>query len=324
MTVTHQTWADRIEEYILSKHRESGGKAFRKKNWIPSRVSTKSYDKVSVFCSFLSYITSYCLWEQTCVTMTRFKAVVEYDGTQYHGWQWQKDVPTVQGAMEKALQRILPDSSRIVGAGRTDAGVHAEGQVIHFDAHWTRSTTELLRGWNALLPPDIVVRSLSVTSEAFHARHSARSKTYRYVIRNHLLRCPLSRFYAWHLSFPLDITLMKEATSHLMGTHNFAAFGQPTDGTPSTVREVLHADWCVDEPGEFLSFMIVATGYLRYMVRSLVGTLVLVGRGKLTPDEFAAILGSGERNRSGPTAPPHGLRLISIEYSPETHPAEPP
>lgn len=252
------------------------------------------------------------------VTMTKFRAVVEYDGTRYHGWQWQKDVPTVQEAMEKALGRILGAAPRVIGAGRTDAGVHAEGQVIHFEARWLRTPAELMRGWNALLPSDIVIRGLYSASDAFHARHSARSKTYRYTVRNQILRSALSRLYAWHVPTALDVALMNQAASHLVGVHDFAAFGQPTDGTPSTVRHVLAAGWEPDGDEGHISFTIVATGYLRYMVRSIVGTLVLVGRGKRSPEEFGTILGSRDRSRSGPSAPPHGLRLVSVDYGEST------
>jgi tRNA pseudouridine38-40 synthase len=251
--------------------------------------------------------------------MTKYMAVVEYDGTAYHGWQLQKDLPTVQGAVEVALERIVGVPTRVHGAGRTDAGVHAVGQVAHFSALWNHSPADLLRACNALLPPDVSVRSLRVASEGFHARHSARSKTYVYSILNRPFREPIQRLYSWHVPHHLDSSSMKHAANHLVGTHDFAAFGQATDGTPSTVRQMLSADTSTQEDG-FLRITIRGTGFLRYMVRSIVGTLVLVGRNKITPDEFRAILASCDRSRSGPTAPPHGLCLEAVEYDEEIIP----
>jgi len=246
--------------------------------------------------------------------MNKFKAVVEYDGTSYHGWQLQKDLPTVQGQMEKALERILGTPTRVHGAGRTDAGVHAKGQVAHFIANWSHPPEELGRACNAMLPQDINVRSVEHAAEDFHARHSASSKTYVYRILNTPLRSPLLRLYSWHVPYALDTRLMETATTHLVGSHDFAAFGQPTDGTPSTVREILHAVWDREPIDGLLGFSICGTGFLRYMVRSLVGTLVLVGSKKIRPEEFREILQSRDRSRSGPTAPPHGLCLKSVQY----------
>ncbi|MBI5251707.1 MAG: tRNA pseudouridine(38-40) synthase TruA [Desulfomonile tiedjei] len=241
-------------------------------------------------------------------------ATVEYDGTAYHGWQLQKALPTIQGAMETALARILGKLIRVHGAGRTDAGVHATGQVGHFSAEWNRPASDLQKGLNALLPQDVMIRELAVAPDDFHARHSAFSKIYVYSIFNRPLRSPLNRFYWWHVPYTLDFDSMKEAASHLVGTHDFAAFGNPTDGTPSTVRRIIKADWCSDEDLGLLSFTICGTGFLRYMVRSIVGTLVLVGTGKIGPSDFLGVLESRNRSQSGPKAPPHGLCLHSVEY----------
>jgi tRNA pseudouridine38-40 synthase len=246
--------------------------------------------------------------------MTKFMAVVEYDGTAYHGWQLQKNLPTIQGRIEMALERILGTPTRVHGSGRTDAGVHAVGQVAHFVASWSRSVEELKRGCNALLPPDITICRLEPASEDFHARHSAHSKTYVYKILNLSLRSPLNRLYSWHIRHELDFLSMKEAAEYLVGTHDFAAFGAPTEGTPSTVRRMLEAGWQRDEALGLVCFTIRGTGFLRYMVRSIVGTLALVGSGKMTASEFEAILKSCDRSRSGPAAPPHGLYLQSVSY----------
>lgn len=245
--------------------------------------------------------------------MPKYKAVLEYDGTDYHGWQLQKDLPTVQGAIESVLATILRVPTRVHGAGRTDAGVHARGQTAHFLADWRHGPEKLLRACNALLPPDISVRRLHETCEDFHARHSARAKTYVYSILNREISSPLHRLYTWHVPHALDAALMQEAANHLPGTHDFAAFGSPTDGTASTVREIIEAriESCASD---MLVFTITGTGFLRYMVRSLVGTLVEVGKGKMRPLDFLCVLQSGDRSTAGPTAPARGLCLHSVHY----------
>ncbi|MFH0823041.1 MAG: tRNA pseudouridine(38-40) synthase TruA, partial [Pseudomonadota bacterium] len=233
----------------------------------------------------------------------------------YHGWQLQKDLPTIQGEVEKALQRILVSPTRVYGAGRTDAGVHAIGQVAHFVTQWSRSSAELMRAVNAVLPKDIVVRELHPVEPDFHARHSAHCKTYKYHILNRPIRSAIQRAYSWHLPNELDINAMEAASGHLLGSHDFRTFGQPTDGTPSTVREMLRAHWVLEQPDGRLTFTITGTGFLRYMVRSIVGTLVLVGRGAISESDFMRFLASCDRSLAGPTAPPHGLFLESVEYS---------
>ncbi len=250
--------------------------------------------------------------------MTKFMAVVEYDGTAYHGWQLQKAIPTVQGSIESALGRILGTPTRVHGSGRTDAGVHALGQVAHFSANWSRPVEELKKGCNALLPPDIIVRRLGPVSEDFHARHSAHSKTYLYKILNFPLRSPLSRLYSWHVPYELDLAAMDRASEYLIGTHDFSTFGSLTDGTPSTVRRMMEAGWSRDEALGLICFTICGTGFLRYMVRSIVGTLVQVGAGKVSVPEFEAVLRYCDRSRSGPAAPPHGLYLQSVTYERES------
>jgi tRNA pseudouridine38-40 synthase len=244
--------------------------------------------------------------------MNKFTAVLEYDGTAYHGWQLQKDLPTIQGQLESTLEIIVREPVRVHGAGRTDAGVHAIGQTAHFEAPWEKSSRELQRACNALLPKDIVIRRLERAPEAFHARHSAHSKTYKYSILNSYLRSPLMRAYSWHIQQPLDVASMNQAALRLLGSHDFAAFGSPTDGTPSTVRKILDA--AVTKQDDMIRFEITGTGFLRYMVRSIVGTLAPVGLKKITPADFGEILNSFDRSRSGPTAPPHGLCLKCVYY----------
>jgi tRNA pseudouridine38-40 synthase len=246
--------------------------------------------------------------------MKKFVALLEYDGTCYHGWQLQSGVPTIQEALESALERILGKATRVHGAGRTDAGVHATGQVAHFVADLRHSEQDLQRACNALLPDDITVISVRSAAADLHARHSALSKTYTYCILNRPLRSSLARAYSWHVPQLLDLAAMERAAQLLVGSHDFAAFGAPTDGTPSTVREILEAFWQRDDAGETLRFTIRGSGFLRYMVRSIVGTLVPVGLGKIEAQEFLSILESRDRSKAGPTAPPHGLFLEWVEY----------
>jgi tRNA pseudouridine38-40 synthase len=246
--------------------------------------------------------------------MPKFKAILEYDGAAYHGWQLQKDAPTVQGAVEEALGRIIGAHVRVVGAGRTDAGVHAEGQTIHFCAEWTHETGNLLKGLNALMPPDVAALSLDIAPDDFHARHSAKLKTYRYEVLCRSIRSPLRRGRAWHVARPLDVSLMNTAASFLVGVHDFAAFGRPTDGTPSTVRNVTSAKWSFDPSCGVARFTVTGSGFLRKMVRSVVGSLIEVGLGRVPPEHVAETLRSKDRSKAGTTAPAHGLFLQEVLY----------
>ncbi len=246
--------------------------------------------------------------------MNKFAAVIEYDGTDYYGFQLQKDVPTIQGAVETALEKILGKPTRVYGAGRTDSGVHAKGQVAHFFADWSHEVPDLRRACNAVLPPDVILRRLEQAADDFDARHSALLKTYRYRVLNEKTRSPLKRLYSWHVSSPLDIVNMNAAAGRLLGTHDFAAFGSPTGGTPLTIREMKKAQWDGAGSDRTICFTITGTGFLKYMVRSIVGTLVFVGKGKISVERFVEILNSRDRSQAGPTAPPHGLCLMSVDY----------
>jgi tRNA pseudouridine38-40 synthase len=238
-------------------------------------------------------------------------AVVEYDGTDYLGFQLQARGPTVQGEIERALAAVTQEEIRIVGAGRTDAGVHARGQVIAFNTAWRHPIEELQRALNAVLPKDIGVRELRPVVKGFHPRFDAVSRGYRYTVFNQSLRSPLDRRFAYHFSRPLNVAAMSEATGTLVGSHDFASFGRAPQGD-NTVREVYQAQWTPEEP--FLYFDIVANAFLYRMVRSLVGTLLLVGTGELSPDGFEEILRSTDRSRAGQVAPARGLCLIKVNY----------
>jgi tRNA pseudouridine38-40 synthase len=243
--------------------------------------------------------------------MMRVRATVAYDGTDYHGLQRQTNAPSVQGALEAALTQIARSPMKIVAAGRTDAGVHAQGQVIAFDIAWRHGLDVLERAMNAVLPPDIAVRELTQVEQGFHPRYDARSRLYRYTVYNAPLRSPLVRRSSLHVPGELDLGAMQRAAALLVGEHDFAAFGRPTQGDV-TVRRVLSAGWTVEPPWWF--FEIEANAFLYRMVRKIVGGLLLVGQGRLSPKEFGAILASRDRSRLGCVAQAQGLCLIQVKY----------
>lgn len=254
------------------------------------------------------------------VETQRYRAIVAYDGTAYCGFQIQAQGATIQGELERALRSATQESVRVVGAGRTDAGVHAQGQVISFETGWRHGAAVLQRAMNALLPDDIVVRELAPAAERFHARYSARQRAYRYWVYHATAGQPLLARYAWGLERRPDVEAMQRASERLLGEHDFAAFGQAPGGG-NTVREVHSAEWrrsvCPPWAGrdvEMWEFEIAANAFLRGMVRRVVGTLLLVGNGELSVDGFSEVLASRDPARSGPPAPARGLTLWRVEY----------
>jgi len=242
----------------------------------------------------------------------RFRATVAYDGTSYQGWQRQREgVPTVQAAVEQALRTIANRPVGVQAAGRTDSGVHATGQVIAFDLAWRHEINNLQRAINANLPLDVAVEDVAVAPVGFHPRFDAHSRTYEYVIDNRPVRHPLHSRYAWHVARPLDVDRMNRAAELLVGSHDFATFGQPPQGTV-TVRRLYRAQWA--QQGSRLRFTIEANAFLFRMVRSLVGSLRLVGDGRWTVDAFSAALAAADRTYAGKTAPPQGLTLVAVRY----------
>jgi tRNA pseudouridine38-40 synthase len=248
----------------------------------------------------------------------RYRATVEYDGTNFQGFQIQARGRTVQGELEKAIERVTQKQVRVLGSGRTDAGVHAIGQVIAFDVSWRHTLLELHRALNAVLPEDIAISRLTTTYSTFHPRFDASWRQYRYLILNQPIRSPLWARGAHHVTEFLDVEAMGEASQALIGSHDFAAFGRPPQGE-STVRRVLQADWFVEQPrqtqGKFLIFEITANAFLYRMVRNIVGTLLRVGRGEFPPGEVSALLKIKDRGASGPPAPPCGLCLVKVGYA---------
>lgn len=238
--------------------------------------------------------------------------VVEYDGTDYHGWQCQSNAKTVQEVVQWNIARILDHPVKIYAAGRTDAGVHAFGQVINFFTEKTIDISTIVKGLNGLLPEDIRVKDAREVDGSFHARYSAKSKSYIYCILNARRHSPFHVRYSWHIPYMVDARLMNETIKDIVGIHDFSSFKKKNEIYKGHEREVLRAG--ARRRGEFIYIFIEATGFLRYMVRNIVGTLVMVGSGKISRDGFADILESRDRVNAGPTAPPQGLFLRRIRY----------
>ncbi|MFW6042271.1 MAG: tRNA pseudouridine(38-40) synthase TruA [Chloroflexota bacterium] len=246
------------------------------------------------------------------VARRRFRATVAYDGTAYCGFQRQVATqPTVQQELERAIGRLASGSVSVTAAGRTDSGVHARGQIISFELGWKHDVDSLQRAVNAALPADIALVSLSESDLDFHPRYDARRRAYHYYLYNAPTRSPLHRLYSWHVRRPLKVAHMNEAARHLVGIHDFATFGQPPQGEV-TIREIFRADW--QRQDEMLVFHIEGNAFLYRMVRSIVGSLVAVGSGAWTVDDFVSAFEARDRSRAATTAPPQGLCLISVSY----------
>jgi tRNA pseudouridine38-40 synthase len=245
--------------------------------------------------------------------MRTIKLTIEYDGTQYLGWQIQPKGLTLQGVLEEKLSSLTGRKVYLIGSGRTDAGVHALGQVAHFETESQLDVQTIQKALNSLLPPDIVIRKIKEVKEDFHARKQSRSKVYEYRILNRKIRSAFHRGFMWHIPQALDLREVKKATQRLMGEHDFSSFRSMGSPTRTSVRKVIRAEWKRGRDG-LLRFEIEANGFLKQMVRTLVGTLVEVGRGKITSEEFQKILDSRDRKEAGPTAPAHGLFLKEVKY----------
>ncbi|MFP3869825.1 MAG: tRNA pseudouridine(38-40) synthase TruA [Syntrophobacteria bacterium] len=242
-----------------------------------------------------------------------YKIVLEYDGSNYHGWQRQKGVLTIQEVVETRLALITQAPVRLIGAGRTDAGVHARGQVANFVGQSRVPASKLLQGLNSLLPPDIVALELTEVSRDFHARFQARSKIYEYRIHNGPLAPALGRQYLWHIGRPLDRGSMEACLKFLEGKHDFASF-QAAGSDVRRTEKVIFASRISSPATNIWAVTIEADGFLRHMMRVIVGTLVDVGRGKLTVEEFFAVVAARDRKRAGMTAPARGLCLEQVRY----------
>ena len=242
-----------------------------------------------------------------------FKVIIEYDGTRYHGWQRQKKDVTIQGEIEKALAIMTAKHIVVNGSGRTDTGVHARGQVANFRCDTDLSPGVFQKGLNSLLPEDIVIRECRQVEDTFHARYDVKSKIYHYKIYNHPVPPAIDRSYVWSIRKPLNIAAMRSAVSSIIGSHDFKAFEGAGSPRAHTTRHVMTAG-LIESDNRLLTFRIEADGFLRFMVRNIVGTLVDVALGKTLPAEFKQILESRDRTMAGATAPPHGLCLMKVKY----------
>lgn len=238
-------------------------------------------------------------------------ARVEYDGTDFFGFQIQAHERTVQGEIERALQAVTGRQTRVAGAGRTDRGVHAKGQFVAFQAEWEHDLRTLHRVLNAVLSADVAILNVGMAAPGFHPRFSAVSRSYHYTVLNQRRRSPLARRIAWHVSQPLDVSGMTQASQCLVGTRDFSTFGRPPQGD-NPVRTVTKAEWVVESP--FLTFQIEANAFLYRMVRSIVGSLVRVGRGQLAASDFREMLQARDRGLVKAIAPAHGLCLTRVDY----------
>lgn len=243
-----------------------------------------------------------------------FKLTIEYDGTRFYGWQRQADRPTIQEELEQVLSRILNQPVALDGSGRTDAGVHAWGQVASFCADTDMDPRVLQKGVNSLMKLPIVLTECIRVSDDFHARYSAVSKEYHYHILNTEDPCAVGRDYVWHIYSPLDIAVMNQCCALLCGTHDFKSFENTGAPRRSTVRTVFAAQ-VEKQPGNRLVCRICADGFLKNMVRNIVGTLVDAGRYKITVKDFESILSAKDRSLAGATAPARGLFLKQVNYA---------
>jgi tRNA pseudouridine38-40 synthase len=240
------------------------------------------------------------------------KLTIAYDGTAYHGFQRQANALTIQQVLEERLAKIFGHPVKVSGAGRTDAGVHAYGQVVSLRTTGSIPLERIPIAARSVLPDDIVVTTAEQMAAGFHARYAAKSKVYHYRLYTGAAPDPFLRNYAWHLADAPDAALMHAAARHIVGRHDFSAFRAAGGADGSPVRTVLEA--ACRQDGLLTEFSFRGTGFLYHMVRNLVGTLVDVGLGRISGDDFAAILASRDRKKAGITAPPHGLYLKQVLY----------
>ena len=251
--------------------------------------------------------------------MRYFKLTIAYDGTDFHGWQIQKSKPTVQGEIVSVLRRLTQEDTQLLGAGRTDAGVHALGQVGSFKTQSALSALEFHRAMNALLPPTIRIIAVEEMGPDFNARWSANGKIYRYRIYRGKVVPPMLWRYVLHYPFPLDEEAMRDAAVRFVGVHDFTSFAASTgseddDKERNMKREIFSTELKRTDDGEELWFTVHGRSFLRYMVRKMVGTLLEVGRGKLTPADIDKLFEMKDRSKSGPTVPPQGLFMVMVEH----------
>ena len=245
--------------------------------------------------------------------LKNIKLILAYEGTRYHGWQRQKNDVTIQQVIEEGLQKMTRAPVSLVSSGRTDAGVHAVGQVCNFLTRTGIDPESIKRGLNSILPKDILIREAEYVSPDFHARYRARLKTYEYRILNRPEPDLFQRNYLWHIRIPLDREKMQGALSILKGQQDFSSFRSSGSGNTNPVRNITKAQLHVSEKG-FMRFVFEADGFLRHMVRNIVGTVVEAGTGRVDHDKFCEILEARDRSMAGAKAPPQGLFLMEVLY----------
>ncbi len=251
---------------------------------------------------------------------TNFKIVLEYDGSGYHGWQIQKNHTTIQSELEKSLSTILNQKIKLSASGRTDAGVHAFGQVANFTARTDLSCKTIKKGANSILNASIVIKKCNIIHENFHSRYDAVSKEYHYHILNRKTPCAIQRKYMWHIRKPLNLQAMQECCEIIKGRHDFKSFEGSGSPRSTSVREIFSAEIVKNnntfglESSDVITFKISANGFLKFMVRNIIGTIVLAGLLKINIEKFEEIIEARDRSLAGPTAPPHGLFLMHVTY----------
>jgi len=239
------------------------------------------------------------------------KLTVEYDGTNYHGWQIQPTGETIQSVLERAVSTFLRKPTRVTGSGRTDAGVHALGQVVNFHSGKDFDPYRIQRALNALTPVDITIKEVEIVADSFDARRDGRARVYEYRILNRSTPSPFHLNRAWRLHEPLDLQAMREAIHCLLGEHDFSSFRAAGCDAVHAVRRVFGSD--LERRGDLIVYEVEATAFLRHMVRNIVGTLVEIGSARRPPD-LGALLAARDRTQAAATAPPHGLCLAEIRY----------
>jgi tRNA pseudouridine38-40 synthase len=244
--------------------------------------------------------------------MRNLKLTLAYDGTPFHGWQIQPNLPTIQGTLQAALEKLFNHSVNVTGSGRTDLGVHAQGQVANVQTIRSMDTDAVVRGVNALLPPEIRVWQVEEVGPEFHARRSARSKTYEYHVWRQYLVSPFQCRYVYAFPYTIDENVVDEASRHFIGTHDFTSFSSTACEVQDRVRTIFDVKWQRD-PEKWV-FCITGSGFLQYMVRTIVGTLLYVGTGKLGAQTIPSIFEARDRRLAGPCVPASGLHLIRVDY----------
>jgi tRNA pseudouridine38-40 synthase len=244
--------------------------------------------------------------------MRNLKLTLAYDGTGFHGWQIQPGLPTIQSELERAVGKLFNHDVTVIGSGRTDAGVHAHGQVANVETVRAMDTDAVLRGLNALLPATIRIMGVEEVTSEFHARRSAKGKTYEYHIWRNPIVSPFHCRYVYAFRYPLHEEAVDKATACFLGTHDFTSFCATATEIEDRNRTIFDASWSRSER-EWI-FRIRGSGFLQYMVRTIVGTLLQIGQGRLAPEEIPTIFQARDRRLAGPSSPAHGLHLIEVEY----------